>query len=99
MIIIAATIWFLLSIYTIYKTDHDYYWDKLFTILITTSIIALLYNGWEFYNPELNRTAVIIDLNPTYSMSLTISIIEGICITGPIAGIHSFIEYLKERRG
>ena len=99
MIIIISLIWLLLSIYTIYYTDHYYYWKHLFKVFIITTVLAFIFNVWQVYNPDLNRMLVTIELNPTWGLALALAFAEGICITGPIAGLHILKEKIQERRG
>lgn len=99
MAIIVILIWFILSIYTIYYVDHYYYWNQLSTILIVASILALLFNTWQIYDSKMNHITVTIETNPTWNTALYLALIEGVCITGPIAGLHILKEKIKERRG
>ena len=98
MVIIITIIWFVLSIWAIYYFDRNYYSEHLFKILITTCILALILNAWQVYDPELNHMLVTIEINPTWSSALLLAFIEGVCITGPIAGILILKEKIKERR-
>lgn len=99
MIIVLGLVWLILSIYAIYYTDYYYYWDKLFTVYISASILALILNTWIVYEPSMGHMVVTIEINPTFDLALGLAFIEGICITGPIAGLHILKEKIKERRG
>lgn len=99
MKIIIAIIWLMLSVYAIYYVDNYCYWKHLFKIFITTSILTLVFYGWQIYNPNLNHMVAIIEINPTWELTLGSSLLGGICITGPIAGLYILKEKIQERRG
>ena len=98
MVIIILIIWLALSIWAIYYFDRNYYSKHLFKIHIGACILALMLNAWQVYDPELNHMIVTIEVNPTWDSALLLAIIEGTCITGPIAGILILREKIKERR-
>ena len=91
--------WTTLSVYAIYYVDNYCYWEHLFKIFITMFTLAFLFNGWQIYDPSLNHMLATIELNPTWNMALGLSLMEGICITGPIAGLYLLKEKIQERRG
>ena len=99
MIIIFLLIWTILSIYAIYYIDHYYYWEHLFTVFISSSILAFFMNAWQIYDPNQNHMAVVIEVNETWNATLLLAIIEGICLTGIIAWGYIIKEKIKERRG
>lgn len=99
MKIIIAIIWLILSIYAIYYVDNYYYWDNLFKIFIAMPIIMFLFHAWKIYDPNLNHSIATIEINPTWEQAILVSFIEGICITGPIAGLYILKEKIQERRG
>lgn len=99
MIIILGLIWLMLSIYAIYYVDHYCYWPNLFKVFAACCILAFLFNGWQMYDPTLDKMIVIIETNPTWELALAISIAEGICLTGPIAGLYILKDKIEKRRG
>ena len=99
MLIIISLIWLILSLYAIYYVDNYCYWEHLFKIFKCASIAAFVFNAQQVYDPNLNHMIVTIETNPTWSLALIIGIIEGICITGPIAGLYILKEKIQERRG
>ncbi len=94
MNILIAVIWIGLSIAAIAIDDRIARWNGLSKILMITSLIALIYNGWQLYDPAQTRLNGLIDMNPTFTRALILSILEGICITGPIAAIHALQDWL-----
>lgn len=82
---IILIIWAFISAIIIYICDKDYYWEHLSKVFLGASILALMFNGYLVYNPNLTTQIAIIELNPTWSSALLLSFVEGLCITGPIA--------------
>ncbi len=93
--IVISIVWLIASVVAIYITDRDYHWDGLFKIFIGAAAIAFLFNGWQLYDPNMNHMIATIELNPTWTAALALSFGEAICITGPIAAIHSYLQYKK----
>ena len=96
MFIILALIWLILSLFALYAVNEYYYWDKWDKVLIAASIFAFILNGWMIYDPSQMHMVVTIDTNPTWEAALWLSLVEGVCITGPIAGIYILIQKLKK---
>lgn len=94
MNILVAIIWLVLSIAAIAIDDHIARWNGLSKILMITSLLALIINGWQLFDPTQSTMVGIIEMNPTWDRALILSILEGICITGPIAAIHALQDYL-----
>jgi hypothetical protein len=98
MFILIAVIWLILSLVAIHI--DQYRWDGLYKVLLGSTILALLFNGWTVYDPyAVTGYAVTIELNPTWNEALLLSFAEGACITGPIAAIHAFQDWLCYDKG
>lgn len=94
MNIFVAIAWTTLSLVAIGIDDHIARWDGLSKVLMISSLIALVFNGRQLFDPTQTEMVGIVDMNPTWYAALIKSILEGICITGPIAAIHALQDYL-----
>lgn len=97
MKLIIYYLWLILSIFAISIDQHR--WPGLFKLFFASSVAAFLFNGWTVYDPDATiGYAVTIEQNPTWNAALLLSLEEGACITGPIAAIHAFQDWLRNDR-
>ena len=94
MNILVSVVWLGLSIAAIAIDDRIARWNGLYIIFISFTILALFFNGWQLYDPTQSVLEGPIDMNPTMSRAIILSMLEGICLTGPIAAIHALQDWL-----
>lgn len=98
MVIFIAIVWLICSIVAIYI--DQYRWDGLYKVFIGASILSFFLLGRFIYDPNATTGyAVTIELNDTWTMALLLSFAGGACITGPLAAIHAFQDWLYYDRG
>ncbi len=94
MSLLIAVVWIALSLIAIGIDDSIARWDGLSKILLISSLIALIFNGWQLHDPSQSQMIGVIDINPTWYAAIIKSVLEGICITGPIAAVHALQDWL-----
>ena len=93
MVLFIAITWLVLSIIAI--CIDQYRWDGLYKFFIGASILSFFLFGRYIYDPSAPISyAVTIELNDTWSAALLVSFVGGVCITGPFAAIHAFLDWL-----
>lgn len=85
-------LWIIASAIIVYIDDKGHRWSGLSKVFLGASLLAFIINGSALYNPDLTHSIAIIELNPTWTSSIILSLIEGLCITGPISLAHIIYE-------
>lgn len=90
MIIPIAIIWTALSLGAIYYDDKWHRSKMLFIVFASATILGFILIGTSLFDASLSHyIGGVIELNPTWDMTLITAFIIGMCITGPVALAHT----------
>ena len=91
-----VSIWFLISLWVLYKNNKRWYWKHKHKLFISSSFIAFILFGWSIFDPNLSTyIGGIIEINPTWELSILFSLSIGVCITGPFTALYMLYNEIK----